>query len=146
VLGQPVDDAIMLSRSADGGRSWSRPVQVNQTPTGVYNRQAFTASVQVRANGDVAVTYYDMRNDVAGDTALSTDLWIAHSHDAGRSWDTETHLSGPFDMRTAPYARGYFVGDYEGLDSVGDVFRPFFVQANTGAPTNRTDAFITSAS
>jgi hypothetical protein len=146
VLGHPVDDAVMLSHSADGGRTWSRPTQVNKTPTGAYNRQAFTASVHVRANGDVAVSYYDMRNDVAGDASLSTDLWIAHSHDAGVTWDTETHLSGPFDMRTAPYAGGYFVGDYEGLDSVGNVFRPFFVQANTGSLTNRTDTFITSAS
>jgi hypothetical protein len=145
VLGQPVDDAIMLSRSTDGGRTWSEPVQVNQTPAGSYNRQAFIPSVHVRANGDVAVSYYDMRNDVAGDAELSTDVWIAHSHDAGLSWDTETHLSGPFDMRTAPYAGGYFVGDYEGLDSVGDVFRPFFVQANTGVPANPTDAFSTSA-
>jgi hypothetical protein len=146
VLGAPVDDVIMLSRSADAGRTWSRPVRVNQTPAGVYNRQASTAAVHVRANGDVAVTYYDMRNDVAGDAALSTDLWIAHSHDAGRTWDAETHLSGPYDMRTAPYAGGYFVGDYEGLDSVGNVFESLFVQTNAGAPTNRTDVFIATAS
>jgi len=35
--------------------------------------QAFTPSVHVAANGDVAVTYYDFRNDTTGDAALSTD-------------------------------------------------------------------------
>jgi hypothetical protein len=35
-----------------------------------------------------------------------------------------------FDMRTAPYARGYFTGDYEGLDNIGNGFTPFFVQAD----------------
>jgi hypothetical protein len=146
VLGNPVDDVVLLSRSTDGGRTWSAPVQVNQTPAGAYNRQAFLGSVHVAPNGVVAVTYYDMRNDIAGDASLSTDVWITHSHDGGRTWGTESHLSGPFDMRTAPYARGYFVGDYEGLDSAGNVFRPFFVQANDGNLANRTDVFITSAS
>jgi hypothetical protein len=27
-------------------------------------------------------------------------------------------------MHQAPYARGYFVGDYQGLDAQADVFRP----------------------
>ncbi len=145
VLGSPVDDAIMLSRSTNGGLTWSAPVKVNQTPASAYNRQAFTASVHVRANGDVAVSYYDMRNDVAGDASLTTDTWIVHSHDGGLTWGSEAKIGTPFNMRIAPYAGGYFVGDYEGLDSVGNVFRPLFVQANDGMLNNRTDVFITSA-
>ena len=43
-------------------------------------------------------------------------------------------------MRTAPFALGYFVGDYEGLDNAGNVFTPLWVAANNGATANRTDA------
>jgi hypothetical protein len=48
-------------------------------------------------------------------------------------------------MATAPVARGFFVGDYEGLASIGTRFVPFFVQTNQGNTGNRTDAFFTSA-
>jgi hypothetical protein len=47
-------------------------------------------------------------------------------------------------MLTAPKARGFFVGDYEGLGVSGTTFYPVFVQANSGNTTNRTDVFVTS--
>ena len=47
-------------------------------------------------------------------------------------------------MRTAPDARGFFVGDYEGLTSAGGRFLPVFVTANSGNLANRTDVFSTS--
>jgi hypothetical protein len=143
------DDLIMLSHSDDGGLTWSAPVKVNQTPSGTFTDQAFEPTVHVNSNGVVAVTYYDFRNDVAGDGALTTDYWIVHSHDGGATW-TEDHLAGPFDMHQAPYARGYFVGDYQGLDAQAGVFRPLFALASPGSPTmfpnpNPTDVFINSA-
>ena len=144
----PVDDAIMLSRSTDG-RNWSDPIKVNHTPSG-YNEQAFTASVHVAQNGDVAVTYYDMREDEEGGP-LSTDYFIAHCHAAtancaqGSGWPAsqENRITPTsFDMRGAPYARGYFTGDYEGLDNFASTFTPFFVQS-TGPQL--TDAFYSTA-
>jgi hypothetical protein len=127
--GRAADDSIMLSRSTDGGLHWSNnPIKVNDTPTGAYDPQAFTAAVHVAANGDVAVTYYDFRNDVKGDADLTTDYWIAHSHDGGQTFGASSRLTqtGSFDMRDAPYARGYFVGDYAGLSNAGNVFKTFF--------------------
>ena len=105
--------------------------------------------MHVNSDGVVAVSYYDFRHDVSGDRRLTTDHWIAHSHDGGATW-SEDHLAGPFDLHQAPYARGYFVGDYQGLDSQGTVFRPFFTLANPGSDTafpnpNPTDEFINSA-
>jgi hypothetical protein len=148
VNGAPVDDTIMISRSTDGGHNWSPGVKVNQTPSGT---QAFTASVHVAANGDVAVTYYDFRKDSPGDAALSTDYWIVHHH-AGDPFDSahfsdENRLTpGSFDMRTAPYASGYFVGDYEGLDGFGNTFTPFFVEATGSDPFHQlSDAFYSTA-
>ena len=54
------------------------------------------------------------------------------------------HVAGPFDMRTAPDVRGFFVGDYEALAHVDGSFLPFFVIANSGNLNNRTDVFATT--
>ena len=138
-------DAIAFSKSTDGGRTWSVPVQINKTPTNIPrgNRQAFTPSVHVAADGTIGVSYYDFRNNTPDSATLPTDYWLVHSHDGGATW-SETHVGGPFNMKTAPNARGFFVGDYEGLSAVGNSFLPFFVQANSGNTTNRTDVFSTS--
>ena len=116
------DDLILLSHSDDAGLTWSAPAKVNQTPTGTFTDQAWEPAVHVNSDGVVAVSYYDFRNDVSGDRRLTTDHWIVHSHDGGATW-SESHLGGPFDLHQAPYARGYFIGDYQGLDSQGSAFR-----------------------
>jgi hypothetical protein len=139
-------DDILLSRSTNGGLTWSAPKVVDHTPDNV---DAFTAAVDVDATGRVAVSYYDFRNDVPdtpGNAQLSTDFWITHSHDGGRTFPDESRLTpSSFDMRTAPYARGYFVGDYTGLSHFNGRFDSLWVGANTGNLTNRTDAFHRSA-
>jgi hypothetical protein len=139
----PDHDDILLARSRNGGLTWDAPVVVDRTPRGV---DAFTAMVDVDATGRVAVTYHDFRNDVPGDAVLSTDVWITHSHDGGATFGDESRLTATsFDMRTAPDAGGYFVGDYTGLDHVGSVFHPAWVAANDGNLANRTDVFHRTA-
>ena len=133
-------DEVAISRSTDGGTTWSAPARVS-SPTG---RPAFTPMVRVNAAGAVAVTYYDFRNLTSETTTLPTDYWITFSNDGGRTFGGEQHISGPWDMLTAPYAVGYFVGDYEGLAASGTTFRPFWVQANSGNTANRTDVFTTT--
>jgi hypothetical protein len=142
------DDLILLSHSDDGGLTWSTPDKVNQTPGNTFTDQAFEPAVHVNSGGVVAVSYYDFRNDVSGDGQLTTNHWIIHSHDGGVTW-SESNLGGSFDMHQAPYARGYFVGDYQGLDSQGSVFRPLFTLASPSAGgfpnPNPTDEFTTTA-
>ena len=102
--------------------------------------------VDVDSSGRVAVSYYDFRNDRPGDAVLSTDFWVTHSHDGGMSFPDESRLTTTsFDMRTAPDALGYFVGDYTGLDHFGTLFHPAWVAANDGNLANRTDVFHRTA-
>jgi len=131
-----------LSASTDGGATWSTPThQVNtNTPS---NRPGFTASVRVNSAGAVGVTFYDFRNLTTQTTMLPTDYWQVTSTDHGTSFGNEVHIAGFFDMLTAPFASGFFVGDYEGLTNIGATFEPFFVQANSGNTANRTDVFTT---
>jgi BNR/Asp-box repeat len=128
-------DGIALARSTDGGQTWSAPAQVNSAPSA----QAFTPSVHVTANGTIGVTYYDLRSNTADPSTLPTELILARSLD-GTRW-TEHRVSTPFDLATAPVARGYFLGDYQGLASADNVFVPVYVRTNSGDTANRTDVF-----
>ena len=55
---------------------------MNQTPTTIPigNQQAFTPSVDVAADGTVAVTYYDFRNNTPTPATLPTDYFVVHCH------------------------------------------------------------------
>jgi hypothetical protein len=131
-------DGIVLSRSLDGGASWSPPVQVNRAPAA----PAFTPVVAVSAAGEVGVTYYDLSEDDPADKLhLFASYWLATSSDGGTTW-TATRVAHRFDLRTAPLSDGYFLGDYEGLVHDGRRFVPFFVIANNGDVSNRTDVFV----
>jgi BNR repeat-like domain len=133
-------DGIALSQSSDGGLTWSAPVQVNRDPT----TPAFTPSVHVRFDGTVGVTYYDFRSNTADPATLPTDYWLARSRD-GLTW-RESRVSRAFDLAKAPVARGFFLGDYQGLVSIGPLFLPFYVKTTEGADTsNRNDVFLNFA-
>lgn len=148
-------DEVALSVSTDGGFTWSAPVKVNQTPRSATpgNQQAFLPAVHVAADRTVAVTYYDFRNNNAN-PGVPTDYWIVHCHAAttdcskAANWGNEARLSSTsFDIEQAPAARGpfgFFIGDYEGLASIGNRFTPVFIQVNNGNPANRTDTFFTT--
>jgi hypothetical protein len=147
-------DEIALSTSSDGGRSWSAPIKVNQTPRNAdpANEQAFVPNIRVASDGAVAVTYYDFRNNDAN-PGVPTDAWIvrcAANCGSAASWSDEARLSSSsFDIEQAPAARGpfgYFLGEYEGLGNAGTSFAYAFVQVNNGNAANRTDVFHTRVS
>ena len=129
-------DGIALARSTDGGQTWSAPVRVNAQ----INAAAFMPTVHVRDDGVIGVTYFDLRNNSGDAATLPTDYWLATSTDAVSF--IESHVSGPFDLDRAPNADGLFLGDYQGLASVGAEFRPFFVQTNPAGAANPTDVFM----
>ena len=121
---------VVVSRSADGGSTWSDPVRVNNVAA--PSVQAFLPAVSVRDDGAVGVLFYDFRNDVFGDAVLSTDVHLT-LFDAGLNFLGEERLTDEsFDMRQMVLtgARGYFPGDYVGLDAAGNDFVAAFTAAN----------------
>jgi len=137
-------DSIAYSQSTDGGQTWSPAIQVNQTPPGSnQNSQAFTPSVHVSANGTVTVTSYDFRFNTASPATLDTDYWAVHCHPSSEncanpaSWNEENQITpASFDIREAAFARGYFLGDYMGLDSTGNTFVTAFGSTVGGGPSS----------
>jgi hypothetical protein len=124
------DNEILMTSSSDGGSTWSAPSVVHALASGL---PSYTPTVAVNG-GTVAVTYYDNRNLKAGQTAnLPTDYWVSYSTNGGLTFGNEQHIAGPFDQLTAPYARGFFLGDYEGLQPSGSGFQAVFVKTNCDA-------------
>jgi hypothetical protein len=130
-------DGIVLSRSSDGGRTWSAPVAVNKVP----DVQAFSPALAARGDGTIAVTYYDFRNNTSDPATLPANYWLTASKDGGATW-SEHAVAGPFDMATAPTverpAGSLYIGDYHGLVAAGRHFVPLF-PITTGNSENRTD-------
>lgn len=103
--------------------------------------------MHVNSNGTVGLTYYDFTNDDPSGGPLDTDAWFTASPSGGLTFTPRERLTGaPFALRAAPVARGFFVGDYEGLTEAGGPFVPAFVLANAGEPANATDVVSTTVS
>jgi hypothetical protein len=135
------NDQIVISSSTDGGRSWSDLRRVSENKL----TQAFTGSVDVNDRGRLGVTYYDFTFDNPSGGTLDTDYWATTARDGNATFSPRRRLTQQsFDMRTAPDANGFFVGDYEGLTNTGNPFLPVFVTANNGNTANPTDVFSTS--
>ncbi|HEX4824206.1 MAG TPA: proprotein convertase P-domain-containing protein [Candidatus Polarisedimenticolaceae bacterium] len=118
----PVD--AMLSRSTDGGNTWSAPVRINDDPS-QSNWQWFTAH-SVAPNGRIDVVWNDSRN--TGQSNL-VQLYYAYSLDAGVTWSPNVAVSPVFDS-TLGYPDQNKMGDYIGI-----------VSAATGADVAYTATF-----
>lgn len=125
-------DGIAFSRSSDGGRTWSVPVQVNA----VRDVAAFVPAIAVLSDGTIGVTYFDLRSNTDDPATLWTEHWLAQSTD-GVTW-RETRLAGPFDLARAPVANGLFIGDYMGLAAHGTDYLALFTTTNADTG-NATD-------
>jgi hypothetical protein len=112
---------IVLSRSTDGGATWSPPRAVSPTPKDFKGagRDQFLPSIAVDANGAVAVCYYDRRNDPDNN---GMDRYCSISQDGGQAfhdvrqssktwtygenWDRFGSWLGDYDTVTAPSSPG----------------------------------------
>jgi hypothetical protein len=130
------DQQIALVRSRDGGRTWSAPRDVSSN----RRTQAFVPSVAVNDQGAVAVTYYDFTSDSATSRALATDYWFTQSSDRAETWSSRQQVTTrPFDLRTAPYNGGFFLGEYQGLAGTNAKFIATATITNDRNLLNRTD-------
>jgi len=126
---------IGVAKSRDGGLTWSSSMLPG------VSAYAFEPAIAVNKKGTVGVIWYDLRNDVLGDAALTADVWFAHSDNRGRSW-RQTHVAGPTDLRTAPLPAHNFVGEYQGLAGLRSGFAAAFTLPAPQAKDGPTDIFF----
>jgi hypothetical protein len=133
---------ILLTRSTDGGRRFTRPRAVVSGPT-----QHFTPTLAARPDGVLGLSFYDFRDDRRHDHRLTTAYWFAVSRDHGRAWH-QVRLGRPFDALTAPVASrgsgpsGHFLGEYQGLTPAPGGFDAAFTLARTPAHRGPSNVFF----
>jgi hypothetical protein len=125
---------IQVAASSDRGASWSDPRAVEQVPA-----YAFLNNVAVARDGTIAVSWDDYRRDHDDDDDRAiADVWLAHSHDRGHTWQ-RLHVAGPFDNYTAKSD----LGDSQGLVPVGrHGFALAYAAAKPLARSGVTDVFM----
>ncbi len=99
------DADILLRRSTNGGKTWSKPVRVNRGTPGDGVPQDLP-TVDIAPGGRVDVVYYDRTLDRRGSTA---DVLLSSSSDGARSFATTVRLSTRSSNRevgpeTSPHA------------------------------------------
>jgi hypothetical protein len=134
-FGNGAVDQIAFSMSKNGGKTWTKAIEINQTPKVQANRlreAAFLPTIAVTADGVLAATYYDFRNDDA--TGELADQFVVFCDPAAKNcakeknWGREQRLTeDSFDIRDAPTATaGDFLGDYMGLTAAGAELHPAY--------------------
>jgi len=116
-------EQILISRSTDGGATWSPAEVVSDGPA---NAASFTPAIAVDGGGRVGVSYYSLRNDP--NRLLGVDLYLAFSTNGGVTFGPSRRISkSTWDATFAAFSRGKFLGDYQGLVAGKKVFHPLFV-------------------
>jgi hypothetical protein len=137
---------IVISRSTDGGRSWSALARVNaDAPSSRLDH--FTPAVAA-LNGMVHVVY--RTRDTSAGLSTFVDMRYVLSEDSGVTFGTERVVGDPADLRfaaqTTTYDCGsppcYFLGDYMGLAASPQASHPVWCRAfqDPAAPTARNQS------
>lgn len=115
------DTDIFLSKSTDGGTTWSTPLRVNNDAPGKHQFLSWMTIDQ--SNGNIYIVFYDRRNY----TNNNTDVYLAYSTDGGNSF-TNTKISTTSFLPTS----SVFFGDYTNITAHNGVIRPIWCRLANG--------------
>jgi hypothetical protein len=106
-LGTGSGPDVMIANSSDGGATWSTPIPASDVTT---NTQ-FSPWLDVDANGNVNVGFYDRRDDA---TDIKIRYYVSRSSDGGATFQPNVKASDDF-FNPNKNPQGFFIGDYTGL-------------------------------
>ena len=120
---------VYVSRSEDGGATWSERVLVNGG--GHKPGYQWIPRPHVDRLGNVHMVYLDSSRNAGNDTLL--DATWAVSADAGLTWNNTYLTTRPFDGNLGIHQDGFpFIGDYLGIGGAGDWVYMGFPDCVTG--------------
>lgn len=112
---------VYFSRSTDNGTTWSAPTIVHSDTT---NDQFWPWLALDPTNGDLAVMYFDSRDDAAN---ILVNVYVSFSADGGTTWTDRRVGDGENDLRRNPFNGQTFAGDYSGADFLDGMVHPSWV-------------------
>jgi hypothetical protein len=115
------DTDVWLSKSTDGGNTWSLPIRVNNDAPGKHNFMSWMAVDQV--TGTIYVVFYDRRNY----SNQQTDVYLAYSTDGGITFTNVKISDSPFTPN-----QGIFFGDYINITAHNGRVRPVWTRIANG--------------
>ncbi len=115
------DTDVWISKSTDGGNTWSEPKRVNDDEPG--KQQFFSWMTIDQANGDIYIVFYDRRNY----TDSNTDVYMARSTDGGATFENMQISEEPF----LPFSSVFF-GDYTNITAFDGQVRPIWGRLQGG--------------
>lgn len=122
------DTDIWMSKSTDGGDTWSGPIRVNDDAAG--KQQFFTWMDIDQTNGNLFFVFYDRRNY----TDNKTDVYLAYSDDGGNTIANKRISESPFTPNS-----GVFFGDYTNIVAHNNIVRPIWTRLDTSQLSIWTD-------
>ena len=115
------DTDIFISKSTDGGSTWTTPLRVNNDPPG--KQQFLTWMTIDPTNGYIYIVFYDRRNY----SNNSTDVYLAYSTNGGNSF-TNTKISNTSFLPVS----SMFFGDYTNIVAHNGIIRPIWARMDNG--------------
>ena len=115
------DTDVWLSKSDDGGQTWSAPIRVNDDEEG--HQQFFTWMTIDQTNGYLYCVFYHRREY----TDELTDVYIALSTDGGNTFINRRISESPFMPR-----EDIFFGDYTNITVHNGIVRPVWTRLHNG--------------
>ncbi|MGB0525185.1 MAG: sialidase family protein [Flammeovirgaceae bacterium] len=115
------DTDIWLSKSTDGGKTWSERIRVNNDKG---KAQQFLTWMSVDPmTGIIYIVFYDQRGLENG----QTDVYLAYSKNGGKSFKNVKISESPFGLDEK-----VFFGDYNNISAYNGVVRPIWTRLEDG--------------
>jgi hypothetical protein len=119
------DADIMLQKSTDGGKTWSKKMRINNDEEN-NGKDQFLPHIAIDAtNGDIFIIYYDRSHS---ENNLFIDVYVAYSTDGGETFTHRRITDEPF---AAP-GKEVFFGDYNGIAAYNGIVRPIWTDVTNG--------------
>ena len=110
---------IFISKSTDGGLTWSSPQRVNDDNT--RSHQYLTWMKIDPTTGYIYIVYYD-RSRYSDNR---TEVKLSYSFDGGKTFQAQTISEKPFKPKSY-----YFTGDYNNIDAYKGLVIPVWTEVN----------------
>jgi hypothetical protein len=134
---------IVVSASADGGKTWSSPVRATTDPV-TDGFDHFTPGI-FAVSGKLVVSYSVQKESPSPSGIVYTGVSI--SLDGGRAWTAPTRINHNLSyVQYAANAEGRFLGDYQAVVATATEVHPIFIIANkpTGGAVHNEDPYSTT--